>query len=475
MRAGHGEGDVYRTHLLGKLLCLIANKIASLDPSGTGVEMEADKPGWYDALNGLPGLLGSSSSETFEIKRTCQFVLEALERCAINDQQSIQIFEELTDFIVRLKELLAAQPDALTYWSGSNDAKEHYRAKIRTGINGAEKDLTVFGIKEFLDLVITKTERAIGTAKNEKGQLATYFYHEVTEYQRLEKGDGKHVLPLKFKRHVLPLFLEGYVHALRIEKDPGTARKLYKEVRESGLFDQKLKMYRVNDDLSAETEEIGRTRVFPAGWLENASIWPHMEYKFMLELLRGGLYEEFFANFRSVMIPFLKPERYGRSILENSSFLVSSMHEDSALHGQGFVARLSGSTAEFLHMWLYMNIGAKPFTLGPQNELRLEFKPVLPGWLFSKKAGTINYQSVSGETETIFLPANSYAFNFLGSILVVYHNPRRLDTYKAKVKTIHLVSPDHPQPVVLVSSAIPPPYAQEIRQKKIKRIDVYFE
>ena len=33
---------VYSTHLAAKLLCLITNKIASLDPSGVGVEMEAD-------------------------------------------------------------------------------------------------------------------------------------------------------------------------------------------------------------------------------------------------------------------------------------------------------------------------------------------------------------------------------------------------------------------------------------------------
>ncbi len=475
LRAGHGEGGVYRTHLLGKLLCLIANKIASLDPSGTGVEMEADKPNWYDALNGLPGLLGSSSSETFEIKRTCQFVLEALGRCATDDQQSIPVFEELADFIAHLKQLLTAQPDALTYWFDSNDAKERYRAKIRTGINGAEKDLTIATIKEFLGLVIAKTDRAIESAKNEKGQLATYFYHEVTEHKRPEKGDGKHVLPVKFRRHVLPLFLEGYVHALRIEKDPGTARKLYNEVRKSGLFDQKLKMYRVNDDLSGETEEIGRTRVFPVGWLENGSIWLHMEYKFLLELLRGGLYEEFFANFRCALIPFLKPEQYGRSIIENSSFIVSSVHEDNALHGQGFVARLSGSTAEFLHMWLYMNAGAKPFTLGPKNELRLEFKPILPGWLFSKKAGTINYLNASERLETIELPANSYAFKFLGSILVVYHNSKRLDTHKTKIKTIHLRYSHLPQPVVLATSAIPPPHAQAIREKKIHRIDVHFE
>jgi len=43
----------------------LANKAASLDPSGIGIEMEANKPNWYDSLNGLPGLLGSSISETF--------------------------------------------------------------------------------------------------------------------------------------------------------------------------------------------------------------------------------------------------------------------------------------------------------------------------------------------------------------------------------------------------------------------------
>ena len=85
-------------------------------------------------------------------------------------------------------------------------------------------------------------------------------------------------------------------------------------------------MYKVNADLSGESWEIGRTRVFPAGWLENESIWLHMEYKFVLELLRCELYEEFYENFRSVFIPFLNPEQYGRSILENSSFLVSSAH-----------------------------------------------------------------------------------------------------------------------------------------------------
>ncbi|HXV18551.1 MAG TPA: cellobiose phosphorylase, partial [Candidatus Omnitrophota bacterium] len=69
VRTRQGRGEVYKTTLFVKLLCLFTNKFASLDPRGVGIEMEAEKPSWYDALNGLPGLFGSSLPETFELKR----------------------------------------------------------------------------------------------------------------------------------------------------------------------------------------------------------------------------------------------------------------------------------------------------------------------------------------------------------------------------------------------------------------------
>ena len=97
-----------------------------------------------------------------------------------------------------------------------------------------------------------------------------------------------------------------------------------------------------------------------------------MEYKYFLELLRCGLAKEFFTEIHSAMVPFLDPATYGRSILQNSSFIASSAHEDKNLHGQGFVARLSGSTAEFLHMWLLMNMGLKPFALDDQGHVDLK-------------------------------------------------------------------------------------------------------
>ncbi|MEI6631090.1 MAG: hypothetical protein WCL25_00545, partial [bacterium] len=78
VRTDYGKGSIYQTTLINKLICLLVNKLSSLDPSGVGIEMEANKPNWYDALNGLPGILGSSLPETFEFKRMVQFLLEHL-------------------------------------------------------------------------------------------------------------------------------------------------------------------------------------------------------------------------------------------------------------------------------------------------------------------------------------------------------------------------------------------------------------
>jgi hypothetical protein len=95
------------------------------------------------------------------------------------------------------------------------------------------------------------------------------------------------------------------------------------------------------------------------------------------------LYEEFFEEFGRALICFQDPEVYGRSPLENSSFLVSSAHPDESLHGAGFVARLSGATAEFLSIWTTMMAGQQPFYL-QNGRLCLQFKPTLPGWLFDR-------------------------------------------------------------------------------------------
>ena len=205
-------------------------------------------------------------------------------------------------------------------------------------------------------------------------------------------------------------------------------------------------------------EEIGRCRVFTPGWLEHESIWLHMEYKYLLELLKQGLHEEFYSEFKNLMVPFQKPSRYGRSILENVSFLVSSAFPDKNLHGNGFVARLSGSTAEFLSIWLLMNIGSRPFFLSDKEELILRFSPILPGWLFSKKS-------------------NTYSFNFLGKIKVRYHNPQRKNTFgrnKASPNRITFKDKEG-SPVAITSDTIAAPYAEQIRLRQISQIDIHLK
>ena len=46
MRTKLGAGEIYHSNLLVKLLCIIANRISSLDRAGIGVEMEAGLVGF---------------------------------------------------------------------------------------------------------------------------------------------------------------------------------------------------------------------------------------------------------------------------------------------------------------------------------------------------------------------------------------------------------------------------------------------
>ena len=120
-------------------------------------------------------------------------------------------------------------------------------------------------------------------------------------------------------------------------------------------------MYKTSSSLEEMSYEIGRSRAFTPGWLERESIFMHMEFKYLLSVLKSGLYEEFFNDLKTALPPFMDPQVYGRSVLENSSFIASSVNPNSLLHGQGFVARLSGTTAEFLSMWQLMMMGKEAF------------------------------------------------------------------------------------------------------------------
>jgi len=441
VRVEYGQGEVYYTTLFIKILCLIVNKLASLDPDGIGVEMEAGKPGWYDALNGMPGLFGSSICETLEIKRHILFLKEIIGKSDRHGEK-VLVFEELKKFLDEMQDILCRRLSPFEFWDASSRVKEDYREKTRPGINGKEVPVEIGRIEDFFEAALDKLSEGIEKGLDDKSKtISTYFRYEVTDYEPLEvAGRNKEkkqklnaqglpcIRPLKFRQVRLPLFLEGPVHFLRCLPGKETARKFVSSVKKSDLYDRSLKMYKVNTSLAGEPMEIGRARVFAPGWLENESIWLHMEYKYMLELLRNGLYDEFFADFKNIFIPFLDPEVYGRSILENSSFIVSSVYPNASLHGNGFVARLTGATAEFINILHLMTMGPRPFRLGKTGELQFGLRPSLPDWLFTESKRKLRICNGT-KWQEIEVPAGSFSFMLLGKIVVTYHNRERKNTY----------------------------------------------
>jgi hypothetical protein len=205
------------------------------------------------------------------------------------------------------------------------------------------------------------------------------------------------------------------MHALRVIENPAQRKKLYRSVRASGLYDRKLGMYRLNLPLDRESYEVGRNKIFTPGWLENESIFLHMAYKFLLETLRAGLAEEFFDDMRRGLVAFQRPSRYGRSPLENSSFIASSRLPDTRLHGGGFVARLTGATAEWLSIVFYMALGPQPF-LWSEGQLRFAPAPTLARWLFRRSAAD-------------GFPRDAFGIRLFGRTWLIFHNPQRRDTF----------------------------------------------
>ncbi|MFO7895391.1 MAG: hypothetical protein R6U84_00470 [Candidatus Cloacimonadales bacterium] len=486
VRTGYGKKEIYFTSLINKMLSLVINKLASLDAAGVGVEMESDKPNWYDALNGLPGLMGSSINETLELKRAMLFILDALAELAENERTWL-VYEELLEFMAELNKLLKQDLSAFDFWDQATSSKEKYRAKTRLGISGIEHEITAEQLEKFLKAGLQKLEIGIEKAwDNQKNVIASYFINHVTDYEKImishpEQGEcikrnsrGLACFRVKsFQQQPLPLFLEGPVHYLRSNQDHEKSRSLIKNIKSSGLFDQKLKMYKVNESLQDQVPEIGRARTFSPGWYENESIWLHMEYKYILEILKSGFYQEFYENFQNVVIPFLDPNVYGRSILENSSFIVSSANPDPALHGNGFVARLSGATAEFINILFYMMLGKQPFELAQNGDLIFQLKPALAAWLFTKTV-TKSRLFFDDKWQELEFPKNSFSFILFGKILVTYHNYKMRNTFGENAVSPHkwTLSESSGQKLSYEGTTLPAELAHKIRDRKIKRIEV---
>jgi hypothetical protein len=442
--AKFGNRD-YHTNVFTKLFILVLTKHAGLDPDGIGVEMEGGKPGWNDAMNGLPGLFGSGVSETIELKRIVTFLQKYV------GEESISLPVEL----VELFKSLSNDP----LYQERVAAREHYRQAIRFGLKGETQLIGPSQLSEYLEaLDHTLTTQLEMVFEENDHIMPTFVVYEANNHRLIKEEDdivtGVTGDPLVavggFTRRYLPNFLEAPARLLKTNFDQTLLKEMTQQIKASAIYDAPLKMYKTSEPLDNEGVEIGRIRAFTPGWLERESNFLHMTYKYLLGLLKAGLYDTFYEEIKDNLVCFMDPSVYKRSTLENSSFIAPSNNPNPAIHGQGFFARLSGSTVEVVNMWAIMMTGGHPFRL-LDNDLILKFEPKLPASFFK-------------EDKTV-------QFKFLKDIDVTIVNADLVDTYnEGRVTKIVLESDE--ESVEIDSDYIYSKYAKRVRDGYYKKINI---
>jgi len=487
------DEDAVTSSPIAKLFLLGTIKFATRDGYGMGVEYEGGRPGWNDAMNGLVGMVGSGMPETYELYQLLNYVQDVVakyERPVIVPAELGLLIDTINSALDTLKGSgytdpedlpLDVPPELFTYWDSVATAREEYRDQTRYYFSGKTK---TYGAKKMVSMLQQWIEQVdLGMARALKigskgfeddgssGVPPCYFSYDVKDYELNGKYhvDG---LPLADPKSLsvgqFPLFLEGPTRMMKTMDSTEKIRSLYNNVKASGLRDEELKMYFISADLTGQSFDMGRMMAFASGWLENHSIWVHMSYKYYLELIRAGLFEEMFSEMKGGgMLPFMDPSVYGRSVMQFSSFLASSAFPDPNTRGRGFSARLSGSTAEFLSIWTLMFIGPNPFTLDDNGELQMKLTPAIPEWLFHGYDES-DEGLVSSDEEYVA------SFKLFAAIEVTYHNSLRTNLYGILPKK-YIVTYKDGKTVDVTGPYIPSKVAGDIRRVlTVDSIDAYF-
>jgi hypothetical protein len=262
--ARDAAGRIHRVHLAEKFLCLLATRLGSLDADGIGVEMLGNRPGWNDALNGLPGLFGSSVCETAECLRLARLLQHHLRAAR---PAAVRLSAELAALIQRLGlELARHAGEPSAFAAAAQIAAEEYRGQVRLEFSGKRTTLSPADLGAFLEAAGAFLADAVERARDAAtGLYHTYFYYEPAGFDSITDGDGKPQLSQGrpcarvrgFRRKELPAFLEGQVRVLRI-LPPAEREALCRAVQQSALFDRKLGLFKLNAPLAGAPQAIGR-------------------------------------------------------------------------------------------------------------------------------------------------------------------------------------------------------------------------
>ena len=450
-----GKEGILKVNVMGKLITLVLNKFAHLDPEEIGLSYEANKPGWNDAMNGLPGLFASGVSEMIELKQLSKFISKKIETYP-NKKVSV-----LKDTRILANDLISCRGETpMIRWNERMSALEKYREALDLSQSINEFKLTEF--REIFHKINETLDSSIQKAKELNEIYPTYLIYEAKAFEDNidDKGlpiIGEYGLPTvrvtSFELRALPVFLEAPARYLKALADKKEALEIYQTIKSSELYDSTHAFYKTSVSLEHETQEIGRIRAFTKGWFERESNFLHMTYKYLLGLLKVGLYDIFYEEIKTNLTAFMDPLIYGRSPYENSSFIAPSNNPDSKKRGQGFVSRLSGSTAEVLSMWKIMFFGLRLFE-EVNGQLQFKLEPKLHHSLFK-----------DGYIETTLFQKTK----------VQYYNNTGLSTYDplCQIEKIVLIKGD--ETCEIHDHHIVGTWTRDIREGYVNQIKVYFQ
>ncbi len=432
--------------------------------------------------------------EAFELSEVLKYVLSVVKRFqrpfvipselkVMVDSVNDALDELLASGYQDAEELSKDVPSELfKYWDTVASARESYRNEVQYYFSGETTEISAEDAIEMLTKWFDQVQLGVARAMKigsqgidddgTSGVPPAYFSYNITKWTRTESKNAKG-LPLVNAEAMavgtFPLFLESPTRYMKlIVDDEDKMVDMYEKVLNSGLRDDGLKMYYLSANLKGQSYDMGRMMAFAAGWLENQSIWMHMSYKYYLQLIRGKLYEQFYSEMKGGgMLPFMDPKVYGRSLMECSSFIASSAFLDPSVVGRGFLARLSGSTAEFLSIWRLMFIGPNPFVMNDDGAVEMQLIPALPLWLFEdEEADAVGTRDDDGNLVV--------SYKLFASIMVTYHNTLGTDLFEVEPKS-YIVTMTDGSTVEVEGSKIPTETAIQIRKLLgVETIDVYF-
>lgn len=444
------NGEKIVTNLAGKILNLILIKFSTLDSEQLGIEMECEKPGWNDAMNGLPGLFSSGMSESVELLRLVEYAIKHFEPFG---SETVPFLKEQATFCEAVKKdlqgLLSKRLSRFEYWDKATAARESLRYELKEKASGEMIRLPISSflplLKDFQALLLDSIKRA---KKIGNGILPSYLIYDVATYEKTDHVNHlgfPTVQATSFKMRTIPPFLEASARAMKLGPEVMSVKD-YETIKDSGIYDRSLHFYKTCAALDDAPFEIGRVHAFTKGWLERECNFLHMSYKYMLGLLKAELYEQFFDEIKMNFVVYMKPEIYGRDPAEASSFVVPTCNPDPKNWGRGYFARLTGANAEFLNILTILFAGENLYE-EDHGVLRFHLDPKLPSSFFDEK--------------------DVASFLLFSKVNIVYHNPLRLDCYKGVALTYRIEGKTY--------RVIEGTLAKKIREGRVARIDVEVE